>query len=107
MNNSEQTGLKESPEELIEHINRLMAEAEAMLVGPVAGEPLRDRDRIAEIKRQLEEAGRKLGSAYASARKNVVAGARYADEAIREHPYQAVAMAAGLGLILGLLLRRD
>ncbi len=35
-----------------------------------------------------------------------VAGAKAADETIREHPYKAVGVALGLGVLLGLLLRR-
>jgi ElaB/YqjD/DUF883 family membrane-anchored ribosome-binding protein len=35
-----------------------------------------------------------------------VAGAKVADKAIREHPYQAVGIAFGIGLLIGVLATR-
>ena len=43
---------------------------------------------------------------YDGARKRVVAGAKCTDEAIRENPYQSLAIAGGVGLLVGLLLAR-
>ena len=34
------------------------------------------------------------------------AGAKYTDETIRENPYQSMAVAAGLGLLVGVLIGR-
>jgi len=35
-----------------------------------------------------------------------VAGAKAADEAVHEHPYQAIAIGVGVGAIVGFLLAR-
>ena len=105
----------ETPEQLIEHISRLMAEAEAMLAGPVAEKA---SDRLADIKDRLSEARSRLGEvytnarerigdAYTKARKNVVAGAKYTDETIREKPYQSIAVALGVGVLVGVLIGRS
>jgi len=40
------------------------------------------------------------------AKKKVVAGAKYTDSTIRENPYRALAIAAGVGLLVGVLLGR-
>lgn len=105
MKNRHDTGTTaETPEQLIEHISRLMAEAEAMLAGPAATGQI--PGRLAEIKERLEDARARLGDVYVRARKNVVAGARYTDEAIRSHPYESLGIALGVGVLLGMLIRR-
>lgn len=103
MKNRHDSGTTETPEQLIEHISRLMAEAEAMIAGPVAE---RSPGRLADIKDRLESARERLGQAYTSARKNVVAGAKYTDETIRQYPYYSLGVALGIGVLLGALIRR-
>ncbi len=105
----------ETPEQLIEHISRLMAEAEAMIAGPHTDQA---GSKLANIKERLEAAREQLGDvydrareqitdAYGRARKNVVAGAKYTDDTIRSHPYQSLAIAMGVGVLVGYLIRRN
>lgn len=98
-------GSTETPEQLIEHISRLMAEAEAMLAGPVTAE--QETTRLAEIKSRLETARSRLGEVYGRARSQMVAGARYTDETIREYPYYSIALAVGVGVLVGYLIKRN
>jgi ElaB/YqjD/DUF883 family membrane-anchored ribosome-binding protein len=102
-NRHENSTTAETPEQLIEHISRLMAEAEAMIAGPVADH---SQGRMAEIKDRLESARDRLNRVYTAARTNVVAGARYTDETIRAYPYQALGIALGVGVLLGMLIGR-
>lgn len=105
MKNRHDTGTTaETPEQLIEHISRLMAEAEAMIAGPVAEQA---NEKLADIKDRLESARDKLGDMYVRARKNIVAGAKYTDETIREYPYYSIGIALGVGVLVGALLRRS
>lgn len=105
----------ETPEQLIEHISRLMAEAEAMIAGPHTEQA---DGKLASIKERLETAREQLANAYGRARdqvadaygrarNGVVSGARYTDESIRTHPYQSLAIALGVGVLIGALIRRD
>ncbi len=94
----------ETPEQLIEHISRLMSEAEALITGPVADQA---GSKLADIKERLEEAREQLGDVYERTRKSVVAGAKYADTTIRENPYYSMGAALGLGVVIGLLIRRS
>jgi len=104
MKNRHDTGsTAETPEQLIEHISRLMAEAEAMIAGPVAEQA---GDKLADIKDRLDSARARLGDAYTRARKNIVAGAKYTDETIREYPYYSLGIALGVGVLIGALIRR-
>ena len=116
MKNRHDTGTTaETPEQLIEHISRLMAEAEAMLAGPVTEQA---GSKLASIKERLEMAREQLSDVYerardgltdvyGRARKNVVAGAKYTDETIRAHPYESLAVALGVGVLIGALIRRS
>jgi ElaB/YqjD/DUF883 family membrane-anchored ribosome-binding protein len=50
-----------------------------------------------------------LDSAKVTARKlqeRAVAGAKVTDKAIREHPYQSIGVAFGIGLLIGVLVNR-
>ncbi len=80
-----------------------MAEAEAMITGPIAEGA---QSRLADIKDRLDSAREKVGEVYNSARKNVVAGAKYTDGQIREHPYQSLGIALGVGVLIGVLVGR-
>lgn len=95
----------ETPEQLIEHISRLMGEAEAMLAGPVPAQSPAS-SRLSDIRYRIDDARMRLHGAYTRARNGVVAGARYTDGAIREYPYQSMAVALGAGVLLGWLIGR-
>jgi ElaB/YqjD/DUF883 family membrane-anchored ribosome-binding protein len=66
----------------------------------VAGEKVGDaRKRLAAaLERAREIAG--------NVRDKAVAGAKATDEAVREHPYQAIAIGVGVGAVIGYLLAR-
>jgi ElaB/YqjD/DUF883 family membrane-anchored ribosome-binding protein len=114
MKNRHESGAAETPEQIIEHISRLMAEAEAMIAGPVtekAGGKLTDlKERLASARDRLNEAyssaRETLGDAYTQTRQTVVAGAKRTDEAIRDNPYQSLAVALGVGVLLGVVIGR-
>jgi ElaB/YqjD/DUF883 family membrane-anchored ribosome-binding protein len=62
---------------------------------------------------KVGEARQRLGAALENAREiagrvrdKAVAGARAADEAVHEHPYQAIAMGVGVGALIGFLFAR-
>jgi ElaB/YqjD/DUF883 family membrane-anchored ribosome-binding protein len=62
---------------------------------------------------KVGEARKRLASALDSAREmagrvrdKAVQGAKAADEAVHEHPYQAIAIGVGVGAILGFLAAR-
>lgn len=104
MKNRHDTATTETPEQIIEHISRLMAEAEAMLAGPVADQV---SGKLSDLKDRLNDARDRMGDMYDRARKSVVAGARYTDETIREYPYYSIGVALGVGVLLGVVLGRS
>lgn len=103
MKNRTDTGT-ETPEQIIEHISRLMAEAEAMLAGPIAEQA---SGKLADLKDRLNDARGRMGDMYTKARKSVVAGARATDQTIRDYPYYSIGIALGVGLLVGVVLGRS
>ncbi len=63
-------------------------------------------EKISEVRTRLAAA---MASAQASCRRledSTVLAAKATDRVIREHPYQSVGLAFGLGLLMGVLLGR-
>jgi ElaB/YqjD/DUF883 family membrane-anchored ribosome-binding protein len=77
----------------------LAEDARALLAATaeVAGE------KVGEARKRLGAALENAGDIADRVRKKAVKAAKAADEAVREHPYQAIAIAAGVGLIIGYL----
>ncbi|MCR6654284.1 MAG: hypothetical protein NVV63_00375 [Opitutus sp.] len=94
----------ETPEQVLEHITQLMDEAEALLVGPTTEHV---GEQLTEMQTKLERMQQKIASLYGDARQKVTAGARVTDQAIRAHPYEALAIALGAGVLVGALLGRS
>ena len=83
-------------------IDTLAEDARALMAATadVAG------DKVAEARKRLGaalESGKEL---YGRVRDKAVEGAKAADETVREHPYQAIGIAFGVGALLGYLLTR-
>lgn len=92
----------QTPQELLKHLRALVTEAEKIL----ADSPEHSETRLEALRERYEAAQERLADYYASAKKKVVAGAKYTDEAIRTHPYQSLAIAVGVGVLAGLLIGR-
>lgn len=63
-------------------------------------------EEVSALRLKLENAQERFADLYQGAKKKVIAGAKYTDEAIRTHPYQLIAIALGLGVLLGVVLDR-
>ena len=92
-----------SPKDFIEELHALVSEAENVLSdtnSTHAGETM------AALRSRLDTAQARLGELYSSAKQRTIAGAKFTDETIRTNPYQSIAVAAGVGLLVGILLGR-
>jgi ElaB/YqjD/DUF883 family membrane-anchored ribosome-binding protein len=81
---------------------QLAEDARALIAATadVAGE------KVGEARKRLAAALERAREIAGTVRDKAVAGAKATDEAVREHPYQAIAIGAGVGLILGYILGR-
>ena len=93
----------QTPKELLHDLQALVVEAEKMM-----GDSLSEHtaEAVDALRDRFDAARERLGDLYEGTRKRVVAGAKCTDATIRENPYQAMAVAAGVGLVAGILLGR-
>ena len=83
-------------------MSRLAEDAGALMAATadVAGE------KVVEARRRFAAALESGKEIYGRVRDKTVEKARAADEAMHEHPYQAIGIAFGVGAILGYLVAR-
>lgn len=93
----------ESPTQLVEQLRALVTEAEQALEGDGNG---RVGDALASLQERLHAARERVNVLCGEARQKVAAGAREADQTIRTHPYESLAIALGVGLLIGVVMRR-
>ncbi len=94
----------QTPDALLNDLRALVAEAEGLIGGEVTDQA---RDKFEQLRERLNEAQERLSELYATAKEKVSEGARRTDETIRAHPYESLAIALGIGVLLGALLRRN
>ena len=100
-NNTKSTA--QTPQDLLDDLRKLVADAETM-----AGDSISEHtaDAVNALRTRFDAAQERLSDLYDGARTKVIAGARYTDATIRANPYQSLAIAAGVGLLVGVLLGR-
>jgi ElaB/YqjD/DUF883 family membrane-anchored ribosome-binding protein len=92
-----------TPKEIITEMQGLVAEATTMMKDSVTEH---SADAIENLRNRFGAAQERFADIYQGARKRVVKGAKRADTTIRENPYQSIAIAAGVGLLVGLVVGR-
>jgi len=63
-------------------------------------------EKVIAARKRLAAAVESGREALEDLKEKAVAGAKAADETIREHPYQSIGIALGVGLILGFFMGR-
>jgi ElaB/YqjD/DUF883 family membrane-anchored ribosome-binding protein len=94
--------LEASTEKLIQDLQALVQDGQALL--EVGAQNLSERGQAA--RERLEAA---LEAAKETKRKlqhRAMQGAKAADKIVREHPYESIGLAFGVGMLLGVLLNR-
>jgi ElaB/YqjD/DUF883 family membrane-anchored ribosome-binding protein len=83
-------------------MSTLAEDARALMAATadVAGE------KVSEARKRLAAALESGKEIYGRVRDKAVEGAKAADEAVHEHPYQAIAIGVGVGALLGFLVAR-
>jgi len=94
--------MNKETEAISNHIGALAEDAHALMTATadVAGE------KVGEARKRLAAALDRAKQIAGNVREKAVAGAKATDEAVHEHPYQAIAIGVGVGALLGYLLAR-
>ena len=84
-------------------MSTLADDARALMAatGDVAGE------KVSEARKRLAAALDSGKEIYGRARDKTVEGAKAADQAVHEHPYEAIGLALGVGALIGYLVARQ
>jgi ElaB/YqjD/DUF883 family membrane-anchored ribosome-binding protein len=101
MKNNKETAY--TAKELATELKSLLAEAEAMISSSGSDH---NPEAVGSLHSRFVEAQERLSDAYDGARERVIAGAKSVDAAIRENPYQTMAVALGVGVLVGVLIGR-
>jgi ElaB/YqjD/DUF883 family membrane-anchored ribosome-binding protein len=95
-----------SADQLIDDLTAVIRDAENLLRATAA----QTGDKVAEVRARAEESVRqakaRLDGIEEEALKHARVLAGEADEFVRGNPWQAIGIAAGVGLVLGLLMSR-
>jgi ElaB/YqjD/DUF883 family membrane-anchored ribosome-binding protein len=63
-------------------------------------------DKVSEARKRLAAALERGKEIYGRVREKAVEGAKVTDQAVHEHPYQAIGIALGVGAIIGYVVAR-
>lgn len=94
--------MNKQTEAISNDMGQLAEDARALMTATadVAGE------KVVEARERLAAALERGKELYGRAKEKAIEGAKAADEAVHEHPYQAIAIGVGVGALLGFLLAR-
>ena len=93
-------------EKLVQDLRVVVADAEELLHATASQAGERVTVAREKIQKSLEHAKAKLAEAESALVDRTRQMAHMTDEYVREHPWKAVGVAAGIGLIIGLLISR-
>ncbi len=94
--------MSKQTEAISNDMGQLAEDARALMAATadVAGE------KVGQARARLAAALERGKEIYGNVRAKAVEGATAADEAVRENPYQAIAIGVGVGAIIGFLVAR-
>jgi len=103
---SETAELNSNKQKFVSDMRVVVADAEEILraTAGVAGEKMADlRERVGE---RLRDAKLRIADAEAALVDKTKAAARVTDDYVNDNPWRAVGIAAGVGLLLGIIIAR-
>jgi ElaB/YqjD/DUF883 family membrane-anchored ribosome-binding protein len=92
-----------SPSEILEEFRALVTDAERLIGGSLAEDSTVVMDAL---RRRYEAVQAHLSGMVSGVRTRVTTGAAYTDSTIRGNLYPSLAVAAGVGVLVGVLLGR-
>src|ERR1044071_9265829 len=93
----------QTPEEILNELRAVVAEAEKILGNT---SDMQSEGTMAALRERVDAAQERLAGLYEEAKRRVTAGAQYTDETIRANPYESLAIALGVGVLLGAVIGR-
>ena len=105
--NDETPTFKSSQSRLVQDVQTVLADAQE-LMRLAAGEANQGvKDARERLERSSQAARDQLAQIQSNALKSAREASESADSYVREHPWEAIGIGAGLGLLLGILIARN
>jgi len=92
-----------SPKELLSELQGLVVEAQGLVVDSVAGN---SAEALENLQERFSAAQERFLAVCDETKRKIVAGAKHTDARIRDNPYQSLAIALGVGVMVGVLASR-
>jgi ElaB/YqjD/DUF883 family membrane-anchored ribosome-binding protein len=103
MENHVESELRDSTQKLLHDLHQVVLDGEEVLragAGELGEKSAAARAKLATVLASAKETARKLQD-------KTVAGAKATDKVIRDHPYQSIGIAFGVGIAIGMLINRS
>jgi ElaB/YqjD/DUF883 family membrane-anchored ribosome-binding protein len=94
--------MEQASERLTDNFKTVMEGAEDVMNATAGAKD----ETVKQIRNRLASALDSAKDAYQQLQDKTVAAARATDDTIRDHPYETIGIAFGLGLLLGMLVAR-
>ena len=89
-------------DKLVADLKRVVRDSEELLLATAGAAG----DKAQEVRERLTDALETAKRTCHRLEEKAVEGAKAADRAVREHPYQSIGVAFGIGLLIGVLVTR-
>jgi ElaB/YqjD/DUF883 family membrane-anchored ribosome-binding protein len=93
-------------EKLVRDIKEVIHDAEVLIKATAGDLSEKAKEAREKLSVKIGDAKAQLGEWQAVAKEKAIAGAKQADETIRSHPYESIAVAFGVGLLVGIIANR-
>lgn len=93
-------------EKLIEDVKEVIADAEAMVKSTADDLSVKAKEARAKLNLKIAATKEQLKDLDKVVREKALEGAKETDRVIRNHPYESIGIALGVGLLIGILLNR-
>ena len=104
--NDDTPALKRTQARLAQDVQTVIADAQELMRLAAAETGQGFKEARERLDRSTQAARKQLTAMQESAVQNAREAGRTADDYVREHPWEAVGIGAGLGVLLGLLVSR-
>ena len=98
--------IESSRDKLVDEFSSVLSEAETLLDKAAKETGDKARDLRSQVEARLLSAKLKLQELEGEAVDRAKAAARATDDYVHDHPWQAIGVAAGIGLVIGMLVSR-
>ena len=100
------THIPENRDELLNDFNKVVTETQGLLDSMTSATSEKTAALRASLEKNLKATKQRLGELQEAAVERTTAAAKYTDEYVHDNPWQAIGVAAAVGVLVGMLLSR-